>query len=61
MSAEESVDARFREICFEIMTLAQSYVNSGQDSPDMRNAMHGIVLMADVTTLALRSALQPRT
>jgi hypothetical protein len=59
--AEGTVTNRFQAICFELMGIAQDYITSGQDNPDMRLAMNGVVMMADSMLLALRTAMQPRS
>jgi hypothetical protein len=56
----QSADERFREICFEIQTIAQSYINSGEDSADMRNAIRGILALSSGLAQVLGVALQPR-
>jgi hypothetical protein len=53
-------DEHFREVSFEIQTLAQSYINQGGDSEDMRNAIRGILALTTGLIAVLQSALQPR-
>jgi hypothetical protein len=53
-------DEHFREVSFEIQTLAQSYINGGVDNEDMRNAIRGILALTVGLQQVLNFALQPR-
>jgi hypothetical protein len=55
-----SADEHYREVAFEIMTLAQSYINSGVDNEEIRNAIRGIQMLTASLMRALELALQPR-
>jgi hypothetical protein len=53
----QAADVRFKEICFEIQGLAQQYINEGTESPEMRNAIRGILALASGLTAVLNTAL----
>jgi hypothetical protein len=50
-------DERFRELSFEIQTIAQQYINEGGDSPEMRNAIRGILALSAGLVNVLQQAL----
>jgi hypothetical protein len=49
---------RFRELSFELQTLAQQYVNEGAGNEDMRNAIRGVLALSAGLVNVLQQALQ---
>ena len=56
----QQADERFRELSFEIQTIAQQYINEGADNEAMRNAIRGILALSVGLVNVLQQALQPR-
>jgi hypothetical protein len=54
----KQADVQFRELSFEIQTLAQQYINEGRGNEDMRNAIRGILALAAGLVNVLQQALQ---
>jgi hypothetical protein len=53
----QQADVAFRELSFEIQTLAQQYINEGAGSPEMRNAIRGILALCAGLQQVLQQAL----
>jgi hypothetical protein len=51
-------DVRYKELTFEIMSLAQQYINEGAGSEEMRNAIRGILALSAGLVNVLQQALQ---
>jgi hypothetical protein len=54
----KTADVQFRELSFEIQTLAQQYINEGAGNEDMRNAIRGILALCAGLVNVLQQALQ---
>ena len=59
-SRAQQADVAFRELSFEIQTLAQAYINEGAADEGYRNAIRGILALALGLVNVLQQALQPR-
>jgi hypothetical protein len=54
----QTADVRFKELTFEIMGLAQQYINEGAGSEEMRNAIRGILALSAGLVNVRQQALQ---
>jgi hypothetical protein len=59
-SQARTVTDHFKEVSFEIQSVAQDYIKAGTDNEDMRNAIRSILALTTGLIAVLQSALQPR-